>query len=193
MSTFIVTYPPLGQVTQLQDPELTIHAIVEIPPEVTTEDWHLALWYSNGDREEWKDAVFVPSTDDIRPTEVHGPVRAVARLYFTTRLVVRSSLIFTVKFRQGNDGQEWKWVRNEQDSGDAIVIVNRKPTREDDPEDLPDLIGDLNPELVWKHRISQSPGTRLWTVEAQVHGAQEDESTFAEVPLGIPWGGRSLR
>ncbi|KAL2180522.1 glycoside hydrolase family 36 protein [Thermothelomyces heterothallicus CBS 202.75] len=193
MSAFIVTYPPLGQVTQLQNSELTIHTVLEVPPGSPTENWQLALWYSNGDQEEWEEAALVPSIHDARPTELHESIGAAARLFFTTRVVVRSSLTFTIKFRQGTDGQEWKWVRSEQGSGDAVVIINQKPTREDDPEDLPDLIRDLNPELEWKRHMSQSPGTRLWTVEAPVHGAKEDESAFVEVPLGIPWGGRFLR
>jgi hypothetical protein len=189
MSASVATYPPLGQVTQLQGPDVAFHAVLEVPSELASEQWQLALWYSNGDGAEWAEAEFTPTQRDARPTDLHEPIGMTARLYFTAKLTVHFSMTFTVKFRQRASDEEWRWVRNEQGSDDGIVVIDQKPTREDDREDLPDLIRDLNPDLKWKSHMSQSPGTRLWSIEAGVDGAKEDESTFAEVPLGVPWGG----
>ncbi|KAK4032813.1 glycoside hydrolase [Parachaetomium inaequale] len=192
MTASVATYPPLGQVTQLQGSDVAFHAVLEVPSELSAEQWQLALWYSNGDGAEWAEAEFVPDQPDARPTDLHEPIGTTARLYFTAKLTVHFSLIFTLKFRQRAGDEEWRWVRNEQGSDDGVVVIDQKPTREGDPEDLPDLIHDLNPDLRWKSHMSQSPGTRLWSIEAGVDGAKEDESTFAEIPLGVPWG-RFLR
>jgi hypothetical protein len=191
----IATYPPLGQVTLLKDPTVAIHAVFEVPPELASEAWELCLWYSNGDGREWAATEFTPDTPDVRPTDFHKANRTRTRLYFTAKLAVDSFLVFTVKYRQRAGEHEWCWVRNEQGSDDGIVVVEQKPTREGDPEDLPDLIQDLNPNLKWHSHMSQSPGTRLWSIEARVDAAKEDESAVVDIPLGIPWGrfGRFLR
>jgi hypothetical protein len=191
MATFIATYPPLGQVTQLEDSAVVFHAVVEAPRELAAEPWQLVLWHSNSGDEDWTETELVPAAPDSRPSEFHGVDGALTMLFFTTRVAMKSSLNFTIKFRQNPD-HDWQWVRNEQGSDDGIVLINQSPTREDGPDDLPDLIQDLNPNLRWRSHASQSPGTRLWSVEAAVDGAKEDRSTYAEAPLGIPWG-RFLR
>jgi hypothetical protein len=190
--TFIATYPPLGQVTLLKDPSVAIHAVVQVPSEAAAVPWELSLWYSIGDGGEWALAEFIPDEPDIRPTDLHDANRTTTRLYFTAKLAVTSSLYFTVKYRQGAGEQEWRWVRNEQGSDDGVLVVEERPTRVADAEDLPDLIQDLNPDLKWRSHMSQSPGTRLWSVEAGVEGTREDESAVVDIPLGIPWG-RFLR
>jgi hypothetical protein len=96
-------------------------------------------------------------------------------------------LNFTVKFRQGPD-HEWLWIHKELGVEDGIVVVEKKPTAEGDSDDLPDLIQDLNPDLKWKSHASQSPATRLWSIESGIDAAKEHESTYADVPLGVPWG-----
>ncbi|KAK4152541.1 glycoside hydrolase [Chaetomidium leptoderma] len=195
MTTFIATYPPLGQVTtQLQDTNVPFYAVLEVPRELATAPWQLALWHSNNNGWEWAEVEFTPTPDapDARPTELHEASGAKARLYFTAKLAVRSSVTFTVKFRQGTGDEEWRWVQAEQGSDDGVVVVDQRPTRDNDPEDLPDLIQELNPDLKWRGHMSQSPGTRLWSIEAGVGGATDEESAYAEVPLGIPWG-RFLR
>ncbi|EGO53119.1 hypothetical protein NEUTE1DRAFT_92118 [Neurospora tetrasperma FGSC 2508] len=101
----------------------------------------------------------------------------------------QSTLNFTAKFRQGPD-HDWRWVRNEQGLGDGYIVVDVGAPEGSDDEDLPDLIHGLNPSLKWSPHLSQCPGTRLWTIEVPVDGAQDDDnSTFTHVPLGIPWGG----
>ncbi|SPQ18354.1 76a4190c-5657-4e05-95d5-21f92ca54688 [Thermothielavioides terrestris] len=193
MSALVATYPPLGQVTILDSSSVTIHAVLEVPRELAAATpWQLALWHSNDDGGEWTEAEFAAAvTDDDRVTDLHLANESATRLYFTANVVVGSSLRFTVKFRQ-RDGQEWRWARSEQGSDDGVVVIKKKPTRDSDPEDLPDLIHDLNPALSWKSLTSQAPGTRLWSIEAAVDGTKDNESSYADVPLGIPWG-RFLR
>lgn len=191
MTAFVATYPPAGQVTQLQSPSVVFHAVLEVPCELAAEPWQVALWHSAGQEGEWSETEFMPGSADLRPAELHEPKDGTARLFFTLRLTVRSALSFTVKFRSGPD-HVWRWIRDDLGVDDGMVVVNENPTRESGPEDLPDLIRDFNPDLKWKKRMSQSPGTRLWSVQAGVDGAKDDESAFAEIPLGVPWG-RFLR
>ncbi|KAK4241548.1 glycoside hydrolase [Achaetomium macrosporum] len=189
MTAFIATYPPLGQVTRLQDPAVQFHAVLEVPHKLAAASpWQLALWYSNCDEGEWTEAEFSPDAPDTHPIDLHKAEEASARLYFTTKLAVHGSLRFTVKFRQWAGDYEWQWVRNEQGSDDGVVTIEQKPIRDGDPGDLSDLIRFLNRDLKWQSHMSQSPGTRLWSVEAGVDKAKEDESTFVKVPLGVPWG-----
>jgi hypothetical protein len=192
MVALIATYPPLGQVTQLQDGDVTFHVALEVPFELKNEPWQLALWCKNGDGPEWIETECIPSQPDAQPTDLHQPARMTGRLYFTAKLVVHSSLTFTIKFRQRADNGDWCWVRDEQHSDDGVVVINQKPTQEGDPEELPDLIRNLNPDLKWKSHMSQAPRTRLWSIEASVEGAEEHKSTFHQTPIGIPWG-RFLR
>lgn len=189
MTAVIATYPPLGQATQLQDSDLAVHAVVEVPRDLVTEQWQLALWHLSGSEGKWAETEFIPDSQDSRPTDLHTANESTARLYFTAKVAVHSSLTFTVKFRQGASQGEWQWVRNEQGADDGIVVIDQKPTSDGDPEELPDLIHELNPDLKWKSHMSQAPGTRLWSIEAGVDGVKGDESAYADVPLGIPWGG----
>ena len=205
MAVFIATYPPLGQVTSLQDSAVTVHAVLDVPLELAEAPWQLALWHTDSSQGEWTETQLLPSPPDARPTDLHRANAALSRLYFKAKLAVRASLTFTVKYRQGADESEWLWTRNEQGSDDGVVVVDQKPTRDGDAEDLPDesewlwvrngnsedlpdLIHDLNPDLKWRAHMSQTPGTRLWSIEAGVEGAKGDKSSYADVPLGIPWG-----
>ncbi|KAK4129196.1 glycoside hydrolase family 36 protein [Parathielavia appendiculata] len=183
---FLATYPPLAQVTVLNDPNIAIHAVLEVPPETATEPWQLSLWYCNGDGGDWALIEFMADSPNAIPTDLSGTNETATRLYFTAKLEVASSLTFTVKFRRGGK-HEWRWVRTEQGSDDGIVVVEQK-RQGVESEDLPDLIQDLNPDLRWQSHMSQSPGTRLWSIEATVDGANEDESAVVDIPLGIPWG-----
>jgi hypothetical protein len=187
MATFIATYPPLGQVTRLQDSDLTFHAVLEAPRELAAESWQLALWHSTGDTEEWAEAEFLAGSPGSGPSDLHEASDTTARLYFTAKLAIQYRLNFTVKFRQGPD-HEWLWIHKELGVEDGIVVVEKKPTAEGDSDDLPDLIQDLNPDLKWKSHASQSPATRLWSIESGIDAAKEHESTYADVPLGVPWG-----
>ncbi|KAL2129449.1 hypothetical protein VTI74DRAFT_7789 [Chaetomium olivicolor] len=188
MTAFVAAYPPLGQVTQLQDPNVEFYVVLEVPKELAEESWQLSLWHSTLEGGEWTETLVLPVTSNIRPADLHEASGERARLYFTAKLTVESSLNFTVKFRLAS-GQEWRWVRDEQGVDDGLVVISSKSIHDGDTEGLPDLIKDLNPDLKVESHASQTPKTRLWSLEAAVDGAKDDKSTFVEVPLGLPWGG----
>lgn len=191
MAVFIAAYPPLGQVTQLVHSNVTFHVVLEVSGESATDQWQLSLWHSSDSGGDWTETELLSDALGAHPLALDTIVKSSTRLYFTADLTVLSLLSFTVKFREGPD-HPWRWARDEQGSGDGIVVIDRELTGEDEPGSLPDLIQHLNPGLKWKSHLSQSPGTQLWSIEAAVNGAKDDESAYAEVPIGIPWG-RFLR
>ncbi|KAK3330070.1 raffinose synthase or seed imbibition protein Sip1-domain-containing protein [Apodospora peruviana] len=205
----LTMYPPLGQVSQVSTRDVTFIAVLEVPRTLAAEPWELVLRYAavNTSRDDqglpkWRKQVFIPSGQAGYLSRLHEVDPDVARLHFDLRLQVEMSLQFTVKYRWQGQNQSWCWIQG--DGGghsilatDSYVIVDQ-PTigdgGDDTPRDLPDLIQGFPAHLVkWKYCMSQSPGTRLWSIEAPVHGAEDDMSAFADISLGVPWGHGSLR
>ncbi|KAK0655670.1 glycoside hydrolase superfamily [Cercophora newfieldiana] len=185
MVAFIATHPPLEQVSQVQGPDVTFTALLEIPGRLAAEPWEVALWYE-GEGGEWAEARFGRVGEGKGEGELHVSREGLERLYFTTEPVsVRTSTAFTVKFRQRPD-HEWRWIRDEQGMGDGVVIVGGDAVKAG--ENLPDLIQQLNPALTWKSHMSQCPNTQLWSVQAAAPGTTGETSAFVDIPLGIPWG-----
>lgn len=51
---------------------------------------------------------------------------------------------------------------------------------------LEDYIGDLNPELQFTQEHSDTPDTKLWSIQATAKPAHNDESCISEYPFGLP-------
>jgi len=188
MLASIATYPPLEQVSQLAGPDVTFTALLEVPQHLAAESWELSLWHSSGEGKEWTETPFALDETIEHAGELHEPSNALKRLYFTTRpSPVQISVNFTVKFRQGPD-HGWRWIRDEQELGDGIVLVQGPEVEENSAEKLPDLIHQLNPDLTWRSHMSQCPNTQLWSIQAPVPGTKEETSAFVDITLGVPWG-----
>ncbi len=182
------SYPPLGQVTQTSGEEVLFYAILEIPPAHVTGLWQVAVWHSEGDAGcAWAETILSRIEDDNKPSSLQLTDETCTRLYFKARMPVRSSLRFTLKIREAPE-QAWRWIRDEQDIDDGIVLSAAEATQwhiVDRPEDI---IAHLNPSLHIRSELSQSPGTQLWTFEATVGAADGDKSFFTDIELGMPWG-----
>lgn len=185
----VSTYPPLGQVTQLKTGNVNFIALLEVDEAQASNPWEVALWYSESadGSKEWVQHRLDRSDERRIPSDLQA-LRGATRVYYGGKVSGDSPLKFTVKFRSGPD-QPWRWVRDEAGMGDGIVVINDNLDRKDTGSKLPDLIQHLNPDCKWKCLPSQSPGTRLWSVEAPVGAAQGEESKIVDLPLGIPWGG----
>lgn len=182
------TYPPLGQVTQLRSSEVDFTAVLEVPESDASRPWEVALWHSDYANEaEWTEHPLSPSKLNAIPSDLQA-ASDISRLYFDGQVTLKSSLRFTVKFRAGPD-QDWRWIRDEAGMGDGTIVINDNLDQKDTETGLPDLIAGFNSDLKWKPHMSQCPGTRLWSVEAPVDAAHGEDSAFADVPLGTPWGG----
>ncbi|KAK3987768.1 putative galactinol--sucrose galactosyltransferase 6 [Cladorrhinum sp. PSN332] len=188
MAAFITTYPPLGQVTKIKQFGIKLHAILEVAKNLETEQWQLALWHSDNNGEEWSETAFTPSEPGNHPSTLHKTDEPTARLHFVAKLAIDALVKFTIKFRR-NPADDWRWIRDEQGLEDGVIVLASKPTQDSDQDDLPDLIQDFNADLKWKSHLSQTPRTRLWSIQVGVDGTESDKSTIADVPLGIPWGG----
>jgi hypothetical protein len=187
----VSVYPPVGQVSQLQHGNVRFDALLQVHESLKDEPWEMAIWYSGGQAGaggEWAEAALSRSEQGQTPSSLQPAGESVSKLYFTSVVPVENTMSFTVKFRQSSS-EDWRWIRDEQNLADGTLIVDGKTALETTSEDLPDLISGLNPDLTWKAHASQCPGTRLWSIEAPVGAVENDESKYADLPLGLPWGG----
>ncbi|ROT39552.1 raffinose synthase Sip1 [Sodiomyces alkalinus F11] len=185
MKAIVQSFPPLGQVTQVQEGHLSFLAVLQVPASRGEEPWQVALWQST-DGQEWTESLLHPTSPDSAPKELQSVDASSSRLYFSVSLAARESLQFTLKFRHG-ENEPWRWTRDELGLGDGLVIV-RTGLAAGLPEDLNGIIKDLNPAWTVQQKMSQSPGTRLWVLETPVPAAVGDDSTYRDIPIGIPWG-----
>ncbi len=190
MRAFISTWPPLGQVTEIDQRTTVFTALLEVVESRVSDHWQLSLCHSES--KEWRE---VPM-DPLRNTAAHptvlqtskiGPGPALSPLFFTTPLAIHLPTSFTIKLRSGAD-QSWKWVKGHQGSTDGIVMLKTVTSQEDISSDLGNYIQDLNPSLKSRNYRSQSPGTTLWSVEAPVEAAEGEKSTIKDIKFGLPWG-----
>jgi hypothetical protein len=180
------SYPPLGQVTQLRYGTVSFATVLEVHESRGKESWQVALWYSI-DGETWADMLLLPADTDHSTQSLQDGPANVVRLHFMKKLSIKKSMQFTLKVRAG-ENESWRWIRDEQGSGDGIIIMNDGELKSDAPETLGDLIKDLNPAWEVSSVMSQSPGTTLWSLKASIKHAEGDNSAYADVPVGIPWG-----
>lgn len=185
MGASVSVCPPLGQVTQVQKENVQVTALLEVPTDQANHAWEVALWHSTED-DAWAETGLAPTNKT--PSTLQTLDRSVSRLWFQGHIAVQSLLNFTVRFRSGSD-QEWRWARDEQGMGDGTIIVNSILTTDALPDDFGSVLKGHDSSIQVKSSQSQCPGTRLWTIEANVEAAKGEHSTFTDVNLGVPWGG----
>lgn len=184
---FFCTYPPLDQLTQLKDPKVNFTAVVELPAgaDADSEKYEVALWHNSHGGQEWTETTMTREKEAL----THGKLR----IFFTVTLEVSKSMYFTAKLRD-SPSAAWIWAKDYQGSQDGLVIIDGPPTREDDPTSLSDLVHGLNTNLQCSEVMSECPRTRVWDVKTTVPGVPDGPedlpSAYADVQLGIPWGGQ---
>lgn len=184
MKAQLQSYPPLGQVTILQDDEVIVTAVLEIDKARGHEPWEVSLWFSL-DEADWVDLCLQPSGNEQNFQALNVPASEnTVRLYYTSRLFVEKSIHFTLKFRH-NESEHWRWIRDEYGLNDGIII---KSSDEAVSEKLSDLIPDLNTGWKVSSCVSQSPETRVWALESPIPRANGDDSTYKDIVVGTPWG-----
>jgi hypothetical protein len=190
MKAYISTFPPLGQVTQIDKTTSVFTALLEVDASQASDLWQISLWHSEG--KEWREVPMDPLRNvAAHPTALQTSKGSfgvpLSRLYFTTPLAIHLPTNFTIKFRGGSD-QSWKWVKDHQGTTDGTVMLRTVTSQESISSELGDYIEGLNPVLKPKNYRSQSPGTTLWSVEAHVEAAVGAKSTFKDIKFGLPWG-----
>ncbi|KAI0008704.1 glycoside hydrolase family 36 protein [Xylariaceae sp. FL0662B] len=187
MSPTISSYPCLGQVTQLKHGVVKFVALLEAEETFTEVPWEVAIWYSSAGNE-WEEKLLSPISNGDSPFSLQAVNPSNTLSYFQSSISVSSPLHFTLKFRNGPD-QAWRWVREEQGMADGVILINPEEPRIKMQGQLSDIIHGLNPGLKVMGAASQVPRTQLWTVEASIDPAKDDNSAYADIELGTPWGG----
>jgi hypothetical protein len=187
MKAYISTYPPMGQVTQIDQSTSVFTALLEVDESRAAESWQVSLWHSEG--KEWRECPMDPVRNaSSHPTSLQSSNGSgLHRLYFTTPLAIHLPTNFTIKFRNGSD-QSWKWVKDHQGTQDGVVMLRSITSQDAISSNLGDYIQGLNPVLTSKNYRSQSPGTTLWSVEAPIEAADGEMSTVKDIEFGLPWG-----
>ncbi|CRK48401.1 hypothetical protein BN1723_007998 [Verticillium longisporum] len=185
MEAIIQSYPPLGQVTQVQRGLISFSVILEVPQARQEESWQVSLWQSS-DAADWVETPTSLVPPETAPTALGSSTEGVARLFFNTVIDAQASLQFTLKFRHG-ENEPWRWTRDEFGLNDGHVIVNTSSVRSL-PGNLEDHIKGLNPAWQVEFLTSQAPRTRLWSLQAPVPASKDDRSSVLDLSIGIPWG-----
>lgn len=181
MDVRFASYPPAAQVTIVKDEVIEFHVVLDVPKIHAAQPWQTVLWHCSA-TEDWCETQFVRENDDSQPSSLHKLESSHVRLCYTTKLRTDAVCNFTIKYRAQFD-EPWRWIRDEHGLGDGVVL-QQLPSEHDALEDI--IIG-LNPHLTVEPAMSQSPGTRLWEVKAQVDGAVNDRSANVVLELGRPW------
>lgn len=183
MRPLLQTYPLLGQVVCTNDESVEIQAILKVPRAQGREEWEVVLWYS-ADKSEWSESQFREVDVGLQPQSLQSPSESTIDIYFSTTVAYRSCLSFTVKFRC-ESSKGWTWARDEYGFDDGVIV---RPESLSASANLPDLIHNLNPEWKVKERMSQSPKTRLWSLESSMPCPEGDVSSLRTIRVGTPWG-----
>jgi hypothetical protein len=187
MKASVAIYPPLEQVTKLEAGKVVLTALLEVHESRNQEEWQMSLWHST-DGQHWTETLLQRADEYQMAVQIQQQPSQTVRYHFVKALEFQASMQFTVKIRGGKH-EEWRWVRDEQGLGDGILIIqSQAPGRADSAENLQDIIKDLNPAWTAVSILSQSPATSLWSLQTTVDAADGENSTFRDIPLGIPWG-----
>ena len=182
----ISSFPPLGQVTQLQSDTISFLVSIEVNEVNSKDAWEASVWHSTADAE-WRETPLVRTLSASSPSPLQHTSPSRSILYFHAELHASPILNFTLKFRNGPD-HPWRWVRDENGMEDGLVLVTPEKFQGLLNANLSDVIVDLNPDLRVKSVMSQVPNTELWTIEAGIGPAQNEKSAFSQIELGTPWG-----
>ncbi|KAG6290122.1 hypothetical protein E4U46_002036 [Claviceps purpurea] len=180
MKALIQSYPPLGQVSVVQTGSQSLIVVLEVSADQEHDPWEASLWMSV-DEEEWHEVILARSEDDLKPQMLQKQFATRKFLYFSCRICLRKCAKFTIKFRSSSE-QAWRWAHDEG-LDDGSILLN-SPGFTSGRLQIPDL----NVEWEVTSKISQSPGTRLWSLQCPIKGSTGNDSSVRNVDVGTPWG-----
>lgn len=179
----VQSYPPLGQVTVVQTRNTSLTIVLEVTAHREKEPWEASLWTSV-DEGEWREVKLGRTEGHLEPQMLQKQPAASTFLYFSGHLSLRKSAKFTVKFRSSAD-KAWRWIRNEEGLDDGTILLQSPGLLSDSSQPR---IPDLNSEWEVISEISQSPGTRLWSLQCPIQGSTGKDSSVRDIEVGTPWG-----
>jgi hypothetical protein len=196
MKLFFTSYPPLGEVSVVKGSVgnlVTFTVLLEADESRASEPWEVLIWYSSENGDGWTETPLKPLEDaNVSPISFRVSTSSkTSSLWFKGQIELKLKVAFTLKFRSGPD-QPWKWVHDEQDSKDG-VIISQTSILHSESEQLSDIIGDLNPVFQVSQVRSDTPDTSVWSVKTDAGAANGEESFFEDIKIGKPWSGSILR
>ncbi|KAM0504148.1 hypothetical protein ACHAP8_002553 [Fusarium lateritium] len=184
MKVVLQSFPPLGQVTSIQGKSATLTTVLEIPKSRASESWEVSAWHSVDDSA-WEDVLLLSIQEVSAPQTLQTLGDSMHRFYFSSSITFEASLKFTLKFRHSSDA-DWRWIRDEQGLNDGLIVNTSVGLSSNS---LSDLIPDINyKDWTIKSQLSQSPRTSLWSLEAAIASANQDDSTYRDISIGTPFG-----
>lgn len=185
MKVRLQSYPDLDAVTRVETGEQPITVVLEVPQYFAKERWEVTVWHST-DENEWCALDLQLLAGEQSPVDLQADLPNLARLSFQGALSFKKSIKFTIKFRHGNN-QPWVWVRDEYGLGDGHIVSSTAASARQ-ASDIVDLIPNLNKEWTVTSLLSQSPETKLWSLEADIPASKNDTSAYRDLDIGTPFG-----
>jgi hypothetical protein len=184
MKVVLQSFPSLGQVTSVRGKSVTLTTVLEIPKSRASESWEVSVWHSVDDSS-WGDILLLPIQEASAPQTLQTLDDSMYRFYFSSSIAFEASLKFTLKFRHSSDA-DWRWIRDEQGLNDGLIVNTPVGLSSNS---LSDLIPDINSkDWTIKSQLSQSPRTSLWSLEAAIAPANQEDSTYRDILIGTPFG-----
>ncbi|CAG8983430.1 hypothetical protein HYALB_00000599 [Hymenoscyphus albidus] len=188
MSASIVCEPLLGQTTVLAGDKAVITALIH--PEEGPGPWEVAVWHNNSESREWNQLEL--KTNGGRAQKLYHESHQLSSGIIYTGYLRRipqnknPNFSFTIKYR--SSGQEWKWINEQSNVGDAQVIFQWDSGI---PECLSYFLKNADNLLHIEDCVTNSPlvdeleDTRLWSISSTVPAATE-KSSYTRINIGQP-------
>ncbi|KAE8414131.1 hypothetical protein BDV36DRAFT_266372 [Aspergillus pseudocaelatus] len=205
----ITCYPPLGQVTCPQsvqqalnpgkDDTVQFTVVIESSHSLPEQPWEAQIWH-NITSPEWSAFPLQQSSSPVVPLmNINQSEYKFYRHVFCGEIPLPSHggcAQFTVRYRVSQDN-DWQWVNQQQNAKDGeLVFSAREPEQEDinlaqlsltsAKEGFGKYFDGLSPDLEVESRKSEAPGSTLWHISGKAGPAQNNQSGFTNVVLGVP-------
>lgn len=146
----------------------------------------MQLWSNVSDRDNWSAYDLESSRDNVY--EVQTPsIKTHPKKWFGATLPAKHPshpVGFTIRFRSKGD-QGWKWIHDQSGAEDGTLIF-QSPVDEIAPRDLKECFDGLSSDLKIEQVQSDTPDTRLWSIEASAASAKGEQSGISTHILGAP-------
>lgn len=205
----VTSYPPLGQVTcpqriqkalgSKEDDTVQFTVVIESSHSFPEQPWEAQIWH-NVTSLEWT-ALSLQKCSNTAVPLMNKPEseRKFYRHVFSGEIALPSHsgcAQFTVRYRISPD-TDWQWVNQQQNAKDGeLVFAAREPEQKkinlaqlslaSAKEEFGKYFDHLSPNLEVEFRKSEAPGSSLWHLSGSADPAQDGQSGFTNMVLGMP-------
>ncbi|KAJ5788276.1 hypothetical protein N7457_003266 [Penicillium paradoxum] len=189
----------LDQAREAYDYMLRFTVTIESSSSFPTQSWEAQIWH-NITGSEWTSLSLREGRLDHTPLLTGDDSEYnYHRHVFSGELLLPAAgghARFTVRFRTGPD-TDWQWANQKHPVSDGEIVYSPRhsdldkrgstdPTTQAPGGDLGRYIDNLNHELQIKSRLSEAPGSVLWTLSGDIDAVQDGASTIKRLSIGTP-------